>query len=309
MENFHHLSKKRKEKTTFMLIPNSTGRIIEFTIPTWIPKLTILGVLCLSITTMVSTATFLKTKNHLNIASAKVLELENENHQQANEIATLNLRSVQIEEQLADLDELKNHVLDMVGLEASGHDIMNNENPLFFVSRSSQRSTGSSDDYEEAIIQLEQLIEKQKENMSQLMVDVEKQLQYLDALPNIMPATGRITSPFGNRISPISRRREFHKGMDIANKSNTNIVAAGAGLVTYSGYNGGYGRVIILSHGNGYSSVYAHNRENLVEVGQRVEKGQVIAKMGSTGRSTGPHVHFEIRLNGNPMDPMELLEN
>lgn len=308
MKKLPHLNSIKKHKLTFMIIPNSTDKIIEFTVPTWVPKLAIGGILFSITLTIFSTSTFLNTKNQLDIASAKILELQNENHQQINEIATLNLRSAKIEEQLLSLNELKNHVLDMVGLDSPQIPGSNEEDPLFLVSRSYQRSANSSEDYEEAMIQLEVLIEKQKDNMSQLVEDVEKQLEYLDALPNLMPANGRITSPFGYRISPINRRREFHKGMDIANKSNTDIVAAGAGIVTYSGYNGGYGRMIILSHGNGYTSVYAHNRENLVSVGQRVDKGQVISKMGSTGRSTGPHVHFEVRLYGEPMNPQELLE-
>nr|WP_279381036.1 M23 family metallopeptidase [Alkaliphilus hydrothermalis] len=144
--------------------------------------------------------------------------------------------------------------------------------------------------------------------MEKLVVDVEKQLKYIDSLPNLRPATGRLSSPYGYRISPISRRREFHSGIDIANTTNTDIVAAGSGIVTFSGYNGGYGKIVMISHGYGYTTVYAHNNKVLVKVGDRVKKGDLIAQMGSTGRSTGPHLHFEIRKDGKHINPKTVLE-
>lgn len=307
LKEFQHIRNNRKQKYTFIIIPNSTGKVLEFTIPKWVPKLVITSISIALIITVTTSSAFFKTKQQLDIAHARVMMLEEENQYQAKEIAHLTKRSAEIEEQLLGLNELKNQVLDIVGLKSQQTTDIDEE-PLFLVSRSFQRSTSSIEDYEEAMFYLETLINKQKENMSQLVNDVEKQLEYLDALPNLLPANGRITSPYGYRLSPINRRREFHKGIDIANRSNTNIIAAGSGIVTYSGYNGSYGRMIIISHGYGYTSVYAHNRENLVEVGQRVNKGDVIAKMGSTGRSTGPHVHFEVRLNGEPIDPQELLK-
>ncbi|MCT4564192.1 MAG: M23 family metallopeptidase [Maledivibacter sp.] len=153
------------------------------------------------------------------------------------------------------------------------------------------------------------LIDSEKEKYDEFAKEVEKQLKYLDAVPDSWPVIGKITSKFGYRIHPISNRRQFHKGLDIANKSGSNITAAASGIVTYSGWNGGYGKVIIVSHGYGYKSVYAHNKNNLVNVGDRVKKGQVIAELGSTGRSTGPHVHFEVRYNGKQIDPLGVLKN
>jgi len=151
------------------------------------------------------------------------------------------------------------------------------------------------------------LIQSEKNNYDKLIVDVEKQLKFLDSKPNRWPLDGRITSKFGYRIHPISKKRDFHKGIDIANSLNTDIKASGSGIVTYSGWNGGYGKVIIVSHGYGYKSVYAHNNNNLVDVGDRVDKGQVIAKLGNTGKSTGPHLHFEVHYNGDQIDPLKVL--
>ncbi|SDK21840.1 M23 family metallopeptidase [Natronincola ferrireducens] len=308
MEKLRHLAKPKKKRLTFMIIPNSTGKIVEFTIPSWIPIFLLISFTLSIVSTVVTSGTLHHTTLQLHTAEDSLSLLQGENKRQAEEITALTLRSAEIENQLLGLNDLKIHVLDMVGLDNKGT-LINNEESFFMATRSLQTLPLSMDDYETSMTYLEALIEEQKETMSKLIVDVEKQLDYLDALPNLIPAAGRITSPFGYRISPINRRREFHRGIDIANQTNTNIVAAGSGVVTYSGYNGSYGRMIIIAHGNGYTTVYAHNRENLVEVGQRVNKGDVIAKMGSTGRSTGPHVHFEIRLHGNPIDPKDLLED
>lgn len=109
-----------------------------------------------------------------------------------------------------------------------------------------------------------------------------------------VPGNTRITSPFGWRVHPIFRTREFHSGIDIGAPSGRNIVASDGGTVLWADWLGGYGRTVIISHGN-FSTLYAHASTLLVEEGDRVTKGQVIARVGSTGHSTGPHLHFEVR--------------
>jgi len=122
----------------------------------------------------------------------------------------------------------------------------------------------------------------------------------------IWPVRGRITSPYGMRV--ISGRKDFHAGIDIGGPTGTTIVAAESGRVSYAGYMRGYGNVIILSHDGGYSTVYGHNLVNLVRKGQYVKRGSIIAKLGSTGNATGPHLHFEIRASGKPVNPLSYLK-
>jgi len=122
----------------------------------------------------------------------------------------------------------------------------------------------------------------------------------------IWPIRGRVTSPYGMRV--ISGRNDFHAGIDIGGPSGASIVAVESGRVSYSGYMRGYGNVIILSHDGGYSTVYGHNSVNLVKKGQYVTKGNIIGKVGRTGNATGPHLHFEIRLNGKPVNPLSYLK-
>ena len=121
----------------------------------------------------------------------------------------------------------------------------------------------------------------------------------------IWPTSGTITSPYGWRY--LFGAREFHTGLDIANRYGTYIKAADGGKVTYSGWMGSYGKLVIITHDNGSQTYYAHNSTLLVSVGEKVYQGQAIAKMGSTGNSTGPHLHFEIRINGRTVNPQNYL--
>lgn len=121
------------------------------------------------------------------------------------------------------------------------------------------------------------------------------------------PVVGRINSPFGWRRHPITRRKSFHTGIDIKASRGYRIRAAKDGRVVYSGWMGGYGRVVVLSHGGSYSTLYAHCSKLAVRKGQRVNQGQVIAYVGATGRATGPHLHFEVRKNNSPINPLKVL--
>ena len=123
------------------------------------------------------------------------------------------------------------------------------------------------------------------------------------SLPISAPVEGVVTSGFGMRNHPILRGRRAHKGLDIAAPTGTEIFAPGAGVVTFSGRKGGYGNTIIVDHGYGYSTLYAHCSRLLVDEGATLSRGDVIALVGSTGRSTGPHLHYEVRINGSHMNP------
>lgn len=121
------------------------------------------------------------------------------------------------------------------------------------------------------------------------------------------PVSGEITSPYGYRVHPIWGTTIYHSGIDIGVDEGTPVHAADGGVVVWSGWMGGYGYAVVIDHGNGISTLYGHNSELAVDEGQSVAKGQVISYAGSTGNSTGPHVHFEVRVNGDPVDPMGYL--
>ena len=123
-----------------------------------------------------------------------------------------------------------------------------------------------------------------------------------------VPGSQRITSYYGYRIHPVYKTRKFHTGIDVGAGYGLNIVAAGDGTVTLATTNGGYGKCIIVNHGSGITTLYGHCSTLLVAQGDKVTKGQIIAKVGSTGVSTGPHLHFEVRVNGSTTDPLQYLK-
>lgn len=121
------------------------------------------------------------------------------------------------------------------------------------------------------------------------------------------PSYTRISSPYGYRIHPVYKTKKFHSGVDMAAPGGTNILAAADGTVKMAGWNGGYGNCVVIDHGGGVSTLYGHAQRLLVSKGQKVTRGQVIALVGTTGTSTGNHLHFEVLLNGKTTDPMAYL--
>lgn len=156
-------------------------------------------------------------------------------------------------------------------------------------------------------------------NLSTQLDDRNQQLSVLETMmmnrnlqDEVMP-TGRpisrgwLSSYFGIRTDPFNGRRAHHSGVDFAGKMGSDIVTVAAGVVTYSAKRSGYGRLVQINHGNGYSTRYGHCSELLVKVGDTVKKGQIVAKMGTSGRSTGPHVHFEVLYNGRAVNPKKYI--
>jgi murein DD-endopeptidase MepM/ murein hydrolase activator NlpD len=126
--------------------------------------------------------------------------------------------------------------------------------------------------------------------------------------PQGRPVTGGfISSFFGRRVDPFTGYTAFHAGVDFAGESGASVTAVATGVVTWAGERFGYGNLVEVNHGNGYLTRYAHNSAVLVKVGDRVEKGQPLSLLGSTGHSTGPHVHFEVLRDGSPVDPMAFI--
>lgn len=123
------------------------------------------------------------------------------------------------------------------------------------------------------------------------------------SMPTVSPLNGWVTSNFGMRRSPVTGRRQFHEGMDIASPYGSPVAATGDGVITFAGKWGGLGNKVVIDHGYGIVTVYGHNSKILVNVGDKIHRGQIIAKVGSTGRSTGPHVHYEVFVDGVPVNP------
>lgn len=121
--------------------------------------------------------------------------------------------------------------------------------------------------------------------------------------PKGWPTEGRITSGFGMRMHPIKGEEEFHSGLDISTAKGSNTLATADGIVSFSGWSNGNGNLVVVEHGFGYSTFYAHNSVNIVKVGQKIKRGDIVAQVGTTGSSTGPHLHYEIWKDGRPVNP------
>lgn len=143
--------------------------------------------------------------------------------------------------------------------------------------------------------------EQQLEVLEQLLAD--RRIDEAVMLSGHPVLQGYVSSPFGRRVDPLTGRASVHKGVDFAAKAGSDVVAVGAGVVTFAGRRNGYGNTVEISHADGYVTLYAHNRSNRVQVGDLVQRGQAIATVGSTGRSTGNHVHFEVSRNGQLINP------
>ena len=157
--------------------------------------------------------------------------------------------------------------------------------------------------------QLEMARINQESGFSSLLGYLEDQRNLLACTPAIRPADGWVTSRFGYRESPFTGLREFHKGMDIANRAGTPIVATAEGVVAYTGRKGLLGMVIVIDHGHGFVTRYGHIKKALKKRGEKVKRGETIALVGNTGRSTGPHLHYEVKLNGVPVNPEKYILN
>ncbi|MCK4536081.1 MAG: peptidoglycan DD-metalloendopeptidase family protein [Desulfuromonadales bacterium] len=150
-------------------------------------------------------------------------------------------------------------------------------------------------------------IDLQRESQEEIQGFLNDQRSLLAAKPAGWPVKGWTTSGFGLRRDPFTGRRKMHEGYDIAARTGTPVVATADGIVSQSKTMPGYGKMVVIDHGYGYRTYYGHNSKNYVKVGQRVKSGDRIAAVGNTGRSTGSHVHYEIRLNGVPVNPKKYL--
>ncbi len=222
---------------------------------------------------------------------------------ESDQTAAVTLRLAELQARLVRLDALGERLTSMAKLEKGEFDF--NQTPAM---------GGPEVDLHEELFEPPELLDAVDELASQIE-NRQHQLQTLEALManrklerEVFIAgrpinKGWMSSRFGRRTDPFTGRVAWHAGVDFAGKEGADIVAVAAGVVTWSAERYGYGNLVEVNHGNGFVTRYAHCKENLVKVGDVVKKGQIIALMGSSGRSTGPHVHFEVYKHGRAVDP------
>lgn len=297
---------EKDKKLSLLIIPHS-GQARNFLFPKFLPKLALFLIL-LALATNFTYIRTIKSKEAILKAEIdgyqeQLAHLEELEKASQEELALLksqrdNLiaRADDVEEKLDQLDALQKEVEELTGTKAPSRG---------GVSRNIKIDQLEADEEMEII---SEVLDDKNLEMKNYIVDLKDRLEYLDCLPDKMPTNGRLTSKFGSRRDPINGRYKLHTGIDLANSRGTPVYAAGKGRVSYASYRSGLGQTVIIDHGSGYKSLYGHNSKLLVKEGDQVTKGQEIAKMGSTGRSTGSHLHFEIHKNGQPIDPFSILK-
>ncbi|MCP3871691.1 MAG: peptidoglycan DD-metalloendopeptidase family protein [Desulfobacteraceae bacterium] len=204
---------------------------------------------------------------------------------------------------IADIKQTSNSS-GLIGIGAIPEDELDQEIPL------EQKHNNLMREMHEQVNQTNLAAKKQALDFENLIKLLEKKRNLLASTPSIKPiAGGWITSPFGYRKSPFTGRREFHSGLDISNRIGTEIIATANGRISYAARKMYIGNLVIIDHGHGRITKFGHLKKVLVKPGQEVKRGDVIALLGNTGRSTGPHVHYEVRINGTPVNPLKYILN
>jgi murein DD-endopeptidase MepM/ murein hydrolase activator NlpD len=155
---------------------------------------------------------------------------------------------------------------------------------------------------------LKQQVKISMETIGEIKDYLSQQRSLYVSTPKGWPVDGNITSPFGKRAHPRTREVQFHTGIDIAAEPGKPVKATADGIVSFADWSGGSGNLAAIEHGFGFSTYYAHNKMLTVKVGQKVKRGDIIGYIGSTGNSTGPHVHYEVWSNGKPVNPSHYIE-
>ncbi|WP_353893279.1 peptidoglycan DD-metalloendopeptidase family protein [Proteinivorax hydrogeniformans] len=290
---------KDNKKFTLMILPHSNDKPLKFNLP--ILAIQIVGVLILLV--LIGFIGFFAQYIDMASSMSELEKLRIENQEKTNQLENLAEQTQNVLEEFKQIEDLQKQLKDLTDIEPEGESTnsKDDERTLF----SASRGATSLERTQSSLQLLSRELPSQKEDMGTLISDAERQAKRKAHTPSIRPAEGRVSSPFGYRNHPFTGARQLHTGIDIANATGTPILATANGTVVTASYSGGYGNLIIIDHGYGYTTHYAHLSEIKVRKWQEVEKGEVIGNMGSTGRSTGPHLHYEVRVGGKPVNPKE----
>lgn len=245
----------------------------------------------------------------------ELARLRSENRQQRVQLLALSQKIDRVDAKMQQLREFDHKLKVMVNMEVGEED-----EPFLGMGGSSTSAFDPDQAVEKSHKNLVRLMHQSLETLDdeveigtrekkELLEYLENQKVMLRSTPSIWPTKGWVSSGFGQRISPFTNQKEFHQGLDICTRTETPIVAPADGVVASVGSNHGYGKILTLKHGYGLKSRYAHLHQALVKKGEHVKRGQTIALVGSTGRTTGPHLHYEVHLNGMPVNPLRYILN
>lgn len=299
------------KKITVLFLPEGTRRVRQIEISKALLVLLPLFLLSGALLLAAVIRDYLVIKKDL----PRLAHLYKENKQQKEQLIALAREMDSVGKSLAELKKLDHRLRTMVNLETR-----DDHTQFLGIGGSEPAVVSQSPQSEKAQRRLVRMMHQslgnirdeislQKTEKLELSKFLDTQKSILGCTPSIWPTRGWVSSTFGHRVSPFTNEREFHSGLDISNRTHAPIVSPADGIVAEAGTDYGYGRILLINHGYGLKTKYAHLDKTLVKVGQRVKRGQQIATVGSSGRTTGPHLHYEVHLNGVPVDPLRYILN
>lgn len=303
-----------KRSYTFLIL-NDTHR--EHAVTFSIPKVMVYGLIAGGLFLAFLCSLSIYYLVDLTVERTQMMEYKTENEQISERIATYQAKFDRLERRMTNLDDLGGKVETAMtsGLdpeeekpEANTVRTTPQQERSFFSLFGSEKvklpKDFSWEAFENRVAAVGAEISRKESSLTDLMNTLDEQQFVILSTPTIWPYRGRVTSAFGYRAAPFGGYRSFHEGIDISGPYGQNVRSTARGTVVFAGTKSGYGLLVSVDHGYGYVTQYGHNSRIVVRVGDKVEKGQTIAKLGSSGRSTGPHVHYEVLVRGRPVNPM-----
>ncbi len=290
-----------------MLVPDGANKVKQFKLPRYLPNLLIL----IAISCAAFLSWTLKDYRIIKIKTPRLAQLEKEKGQ----ILNLSNRIDHITEKIGEMKEFDHKLKSMVNLKTAEKStrIKGIGGPTPGVSGLNKNSDSKNTEFvrsmHRSLDNLEEEVSSRLKDKTELYKFLESQKILLASTPSIWPTKGWLSCRFGKRISPFTGEKEFHKGIDIAARKGTPVVATAEGMILYADWKGGLGRTVIIKHAHGLKTRYGHLNKFLVKKGQYVKRGEKIALVGNSGRSTGPHVHYEVHLENVPVDPSRYIVN
>jgi murein DD-endopeptidase MepM/ murein hydrolase activator NlpD len=287
------------KRFTILVIPEGSHQVRRFTIRSKVFR----GFLAASVVLALGLSGLIVDYVMTNLDRNELQRLQVENLSQREELHRLAVRLEDLRQEMVVVAQNDAKVRVMAKLSAPKSDAM----------AGIGGPAGESDvshefnEIQQRIDEVRRQIDLRRESQEEIQGILNDQRSLLAAKPSGWPVKGWLTSSFGMRRDPFNGRRKMHKGYDVAARTGTPVIATADGIVSSVRTEPGYGKVVTIDHGYGYRTVFAHNSKYHVKVGQRVRRGDRVASVGNTGRSTGSHVHYEIRLNGVPVNPNKYL--
>jgi murein DD-endopeptidase MepM/ murein hydrolase activator NlpD len=306
MANSPRLDPPDGRRLTLVVIPAHGGSLFQWKLSAWF-----LVLLAVVFGTLVSVAAVIVSRDAKGrIDYAKAAELRAANEKVAIDLArgrdTL-MRVSKLELELRRMLKFHNEKALLKGLATSGGPSEEDAQHLGeLLDNDPQEAVSTA---ESSMVDLMQAASEREKRFDEIRRYVQKKSTLLASRPTGWPVKGWISSGFGERNSPLTGKEGFHTGVDIANDMGSPIHATADGEVAYAGWEGGYGKLVIVRHGNGYATYYGHLSELRTSVGKPIKRGDVVGLMGATGNTTGPHLHYEVRVFGAAVNPVKYLQD